>query len=251
MQREMEQDLIAAIEGARDGGADEILVADSHSVGMNITPRNLPDGVKLVRGYPRKYYMMAGLTSDFDVAFFIGYHAPAGHLHGQMDHTYSSYSIFQVKVNGEVFGESELNALYASELGVPIGLITGDKALFQFSSPKFPETTRFVVTKEGESRFAAILYPVQKVREEIKKATAEVVAHTSELRLFRREPVDSKFHLEIEVIDTLRADLIEVMPGFSRIDGRKLAYEANSAAEVLRVVHAAAIMGAYARFLTG
>ena len=251
MGREMEKDLLAAIEGAFEGGATEILVADSHSVGMNVSPNSLPDRVRLVRGYPRTYYMMAGLDESFDVAFFVGYHAPAGYLHGQMDHTYSSFSIYEVRVNGEIFGESELNALYAGELGVPIGLITGDKALFEFSSPKFPETTRFVVTKEGMSRFSALLYPVQEVRAEIRRKAEDAAKNAGSLELFRRRPENGEYVVELTLLDTVRADLASIMPGMERVDGRTVRYHAKSASEVMRVVHATAIMGAYARYLTG
>ncbi len=251
MSKMMLGDLMAAIEGAFDGGADRILVADSHSYGMNIPPHELPRNVELVRGYPRKYYMMAGLDGDFDVVFFIGYHAPAGYLHGQMDHTYSSFSIFRVRVNGEVFGEAELNALYAAELGVPVGLITGDSALMEFSKPNFPETVRFVVTKEGMSRFSARLYPVEEVHEKIREQARETVNASKSLKLFDKLDPDGGYELEIELNDTLKADLIEVMPGFERIDGRRLMYRASTAADVLRVVHASAIMGAYARLLSG
>lgn len=250
MSKEMEADLLAAINGALEAGADEILVADSHSVGMNISPEVLPDRVTLVRGFPRKYFMMEGLTSEFNVAFFIGYHAPAGYIRGQMDHTYSSYSLFEVKVNGEVFGEAELNALYTGQLGVPVGLITGDKALFEFSHPKFPPTTKFVVTKEGVSRFSAKLYPLSKVRKKIKDAAYEIVRNVNSLEIFKRHTDNGKFAVELTLSDTLKADLIEIMPGFERVDGRRLMYIASTPAEVLRVVNAASIMGSYARFLT-
>ncbi len=250
MSKEMEADLLAAINGAMEAGAEEILVADSHSLGMNVSPDILPDNVTLVRGFPRKYYMMEGLTPDYDVVFFIGYHAPAGYIHGQMDHTYSSYSLFEVKVNGEIFGEAELNALYAGQLGVPVGLITGDRALFEFSHEKFPSSVRFVVTKEGISRFSARLFPVSRVREEIKASAYKVVKNVNSLEIFKR-PLDmGKFMVELTLSDTLKADLIEVMPGFERIDGRRLIYRASSPAEVLRVVNAASIMGSYAKFLT-
>ena len=246
--KHMEADLLAAIHGAFDGGAKEIVVADSHSTGMNINPEVLPKNVQLVRGYPRVYYMMQGLTSDFDVVFFIGYHAPAGFIHGQMDHTFSSYTIYEVRVNGEVFGEAELNALYASYLGVPVGLITGDRALFEFSRPKFPDSVEFVVTKEGLSRYAAKLYPLEQVRKEIRDKAKTAVMKKHEL--FNRSPdQDGNYEVEIDVIDTLKADFIAIMPGIERVSGRTLRYYAKNPAEVLRVVHSAAIMGAYTRFL--
>ncbi len=250
MSKEMEADLLAAINGALEAGANEILVADSHSVGMNISPEVLPDKVTLIRGFPRKFYMMEGLTSEFDVVFFIGYHAPAGYLHGQMDHTYSSFSLFEVKVNGEVFGESELNALYAGQLGVPVGLITGDKALYEFSSKKFPPSTEFVITKEGISRYSAKLYPAKKVRNEIRAKARDILGKLDSLEIFKRDALDGRYEVEITVSDTLKADFIEIMPGFERINGRTLKFFASTPAEVLRVVNAASILSAYAKFLT-
>ncbi len=249
MSKHMELDLLAAIEGAFEGGADYILVADSHATGMNINPDVLPPDVDLIRGYPRPLYMVEGLTSEFDIVFFIGYHAPAGFSRGQMDHTFSSFSIYRITVNGEEFGEAELNALYAGELGVPVGLITGDKALFEFSSNKFPPTTRFVITKDGISKYSARLYPLEKVRNEIKIRAKEVVSEVEKLQIFKREKVHNGYVVEIELLDTLRTDFAALMPGIERVGGRKVRYSATNAREVLKLVHTVSALASFVLLL--
>ncbi len=227
----MVRDLLAVIEGAREGGAGFFRVADSHSYGMNVPPEALPPDVELVRGFPRPYYMMEGLTDEFDLVFLVGYHAPAGISSGQMDHTYSSSSYYRIAINGREVGEAEINALYAAELGVPVGLITGDKALHDFSRPNFPDPVRFVVTKVGVTRYAALLYPLERVREELRKGAREAVERSKEMGFFRLEP---PYEVEIEFLDTLRADLAASLPFLNRVSGRRAVFRANNADEVLR-----------------
>ncbi len=246
--KHMEGDLLAAIEGALEAGVEYILVADSHGRGMNIRPEILPDNVDLYRGYPRPFYMVEGLTSDFDLAFFIGYHAPAGFYTGQMDHTFST-TLYRVTVNGEEFGEAELNGLFAGSHGVPVGLITGDRALFEFSRNKFPETTEFVVTKEGVSKYSAKLYPVRRVREEIREKAKIVASKASELKIFSREKQEEGYTVEIELVDTLSADFASLMPGMERLSGRKLKYRAKSADEILKLINSVSILSSASRFM--
>src|SRR5919199_1805873 len=78
----MTAEVAAAIDGAREAGATEILVSDSHGNGLNLLVERLPADVRLVRSWPRPLGMMEGIDSSFGAAVFIGYHAgtanPAG-----------------------------------------------------------------------------------------------------------------------------------------------------------------------------
>ena len=47
------EEVIAAIEGAREAGADQILVSDSHGNGQNLLIDELPEDVQVVRSFPR------------------------------------------------------------------------------------------------------------------------------------------------------------------------------------------------------
>jgi D-amino peptidase len=105
----------AAIRGARKSGypVGLMTVCDAHAWGENILVDELEPGVTLITGTPRKYYMMHGISKEYDVVFLIGYHAMAGTRSAGMDHTYSSASIYSIRVNGQYVGETEINAALA------------------------------------------------------------------------------------------------------------------------------------------
>ena len=71
----MTAEVNACIKAAREAGADEILVSDSHGNGQNILIEKLPDDVMIVRSWPRMLGMMEGIDDSFDGAIFLGYHA--------------------------------------------------------------------------------------------------------------------------------------------------------------------------------
>jgi D-amino peptidase len=70
----MTAEVNAAIEAAREAGATEILVSDSHGNGQNLLLDKLPADVQVVRSWPRPLGMMEGIDASFDGAIFIGYH---------------------------------------------------------------------------------------------------------------------------------------------------------------------------------
>ncbi len=54
----MTAEVNAAIEAARDAGATEIVVSDSHGNGLNLLLDALPQDIELVRSWPRPLGMM-------------------------------------------------------------------------------------------------------------------------------------------------------------------------------------------------
>ena len=59
----MTAEALAAIAGARDAGATEILVSDSHGNGESLLIDQFPDDVRIVRSWPRPLMMMEGVDS--------------------------------------------------------------------------------------------------------------------------------------------------------------------------------------------
>ncbi len=125
----MTQEVIAAIEGARDAGATEILVSDSHGNGQNLLIEKLPQDITLVRAWPRPLMMMQGIDETFDAAIFIGYHASTDNPNGIRAHTMSSARLASVKLNGTPMPEAGINAAIAGHFGVPVVMISGDDAI--------------------------------------------------------------------------------------------------------------------------
>ncbi|MEX1267203.1 MAG: M55 family metallopeptidase, partial [Woeseia sp.] len=78
----MTDEVNACIEAAREAGATEILVSDSHGNGQNLLIERLPDDVMVVRSWPRPLGMMEGIDDSFDAVIFIGYHSSTDNSRG-------------------------------------------------------------------------------------------------------------------------------------------------------------------------
>lgn len=124
----MTNEALAAVRAAKDAGATEIVVSDSHGNGENLLIEEFPADVRLVRSWPRHGGMMAGLDSTFDAALFVGYHASTNNPRGVRAHTFSSAHLAKVGLNGSPVTEGEFNAAYAGALNVPVIFAAGDDA---------------------------------------------------------------------------------------------------------------------------
>ena len=92
----------AAIDGAADAGADEFLVNDSHSSMRNLYPDELHGRASYLSGRHKPLYMMQGLDSTFDAAFFVSYHGSMGSAESTLSHTYNPNAIAEVRLNATV-----------------------------------------------------------------------------------------------------------------------------------------------------
>lgn len=210
----------------------EILICDAHSHGNNLNILDLPSQVKLIQGHTRPYYMVEGLNDSFDAGFLIGYHAPIGTNKALMDHSYSSSSFYEVRINDQIVGESEINAILFSESNVPIVLISGDDQLSDFSQTNFPDT-KFVVTKRSIGKFSAELLHPDLVHEMLTKDTINALSQLPNVRCYRP---NQPYSVEIQLVNTLQADFAGIMPGVKRTDGRKLQFIAANGQELYRYI---------------
>ena len=137
--RLMTLEVNAAIAGAYDAGATEVLVSDSHGDAQNIDIELLDKRVRLVRSWPRPLGMMQGIDSTFDAVVLIGYHAGEGVEGAVIAHTFSGRE--SLKLNGEPASEVDFNAAVAADLGVPLVFVSGDQ----------------VVTAQAKQRYGAIV----------------------------------------------------------------------------------------------
>lgn len=124
----MTREALAAVQAAKEAGATEIVVSDSHGNGENLLIEMFPAEVRIIRSWPRRLSMMAGIDESFDAAIFIGYHASTDNAHGVRAHTFSSGRLTHVAVNGRPFTEGAWNAAIAGHFGVPVVMISGDDA---------------------------------------------------------------------------------------------------------------------------
>jgi len=122
------QEVLAAIEAARESGVTEILISDSHGNGENLLVDMLPEDVMLVRSWPRPLSMMEGIDSTFDAAILLGYHASTLNPDGVRAHTMSSGQLAGVWLNERPMMEAGISAAVAGHFGVPVIMISGDDA---------------------------------------------------------------------------------------------------------------------------
>jgi D-amino peptidase len=222
----MTNEASAAVAGAADAGARRIVVSDSHADMGNLLPHELDPRAELIQGTPKlPWSMLAGIDGGgepWTAAVFVGYHAGAGTQAAVLDHTYSG-AFSEVRVNGDVWNETHLNAALAGSFGVPIVFVSGDKACCDQAKERLP-WVRTVAVKEGlGNRTGRSLSPSRAqagirglVREAIK-----AVDHGAEV--WKPEP---PFALEVDVVNTNVADAIAVAPGSERRGPRTVGFDA-------------------------
>lgn len=146
-QRQMTQEVEAAIDGAIIGGATEILLKDAHDTARNLDISNLPVNCRVIRGWTHEpMCMVAGLDKSFDRAIFIGYHSKGGSARNPLAHTLSMMA--DVKINGEYASEFLINTYAAALHGVPVSFVSGDVGLTEEVQSINDNIVTFA-TKEG------------------------------------------------------------------------------------------------------
>ncbi len=200
---------------------DDVFLVDSHASGDNIPweiTYEFPN-IELVSGGIRKHYMMYGIDDSFDFVVFFGYHAGVGTLEANMDHTYSSSSIYNIWINGIEMNEALINSAFAGLYDVPIACIVGDDKVVEQTRVRIPNAL-YVSTKESIGRHSAVMKPmktVSKELEEVSKKLSESPKETFDVFKFEK-PIE----MIVEFSDTVRTDLVSSMPLVQRIDGRKV-----------------------------
>ncbi len=180
--RIMSQDANAAVLGAFDAGATEVVVRDSHGSARNILPDLLDPRALLIRdwsGGPKM--MMEGIDDSFDAVVFIGYHARAGTADAIIDHT-STGNVVDFAINGRSLPEAGYNALMAGHYGVPVVFVAGDQAICDQVTELFGEVATFA-TKRGIGAASLGLHP-EAAQEGIRAGVAEAVRNRGRYQPF-------------------------------------------------------------------
>lgn len=232
----------AAIRGIKSGSGHvgEILVCDSHARGENLIITDLEPQVTVIKGSPRRFYMIEGISRKFDILFCIGYHAMAGSQRAGMDHSYSSSVIYNIKINGRYVGETGINAAAAGYHGVPLGLVSGDDILAKEVQQFFGSKVEMVIAKHGISRFAAKCRLPSEVHEEIEVKAARAVAQRANLKPFQfKTPIRA----EIELMTSVMGDMVEPLPGVKRVSARTCSFKAKNVLEFYDVLQLICTLG--------
>jgi D-amino peptidase len=169
----MAEDANAAIRGAFDGGATEVVVNDSHGGQRNLLPEDLDPRARLISHSFKRYGMMEGLDDTFDAVLFVGYHAKADAPRGLFAHTGSGV-VRDLQINGRSVGEGGMNAALAAWYGVPVVLVTGDDVAVAEVKESAP-SAKGVVVKRAINIRAVELRPLAEARKDIQAGAREAV----------------------------------------------------------------------------
>ncbi|GAA1975051.1 M55 family metallopeptidase [Nocardioides panacihumi] len=229
-QQLMTQETNAAIDGAFAGGATDVLVSDSHGTMDNLIHEQLDPRARLIFGTPRGFCMAEGLTDDFDLALFVGYHAPAGAV-GVLAHTFSSH-FTAVRVNGHDASEASVNALFAATRGVPVGLVTGDDVICALAEASLPGVST-VAVKRSIGFSSAESMPPSLACEAVRAGARSAVERSDPRKLLS---IPSRLHVEFEMPNATAAELASGIPGVVRSGDRTVGREVDSADELLGLV---------------
>jgi D-amino peptidase len=228
----MTGDANAAILGAYDAGAEEVLVNDSHWIMRNLLLEQLDPRARTIKGFHKSLCMVQGLDASYGGAVFVGYHACAGTEGGVLNHTMLGKEIQNIYLNGEPTGETRLNAAYAGHFGVPVLVVAGDAAVCA-EAERFLDGVQTVAVKDGIDKFAANCLHPQVAQARIREATARAVAEPSRPAPYR---LSSPYRLGIEWNSTTIAATCAMIPGVELTGSRSVEFVTADYPELMRVL---------------
>ncbi len=225
---EITQDVNAAIRGLRKGGATEIIVADGHAARVwpdtfNIIPEKLEPGVQLVRGA-----VHLERATDLQALAMVGMHCRNGTPVGFMGHTTSGFTA--VKFNGEWFGEVEMLAAIAGELGVRTVMVAGDDATLREAKHYMPWIASAIV-KTATGRTSCDCLPGELTRPMIELAAMDGLCRAGDMPLFQ---VPGPVATEMFFPSAAHANMASTIPGSVPTGETSLLYTAPNFLEARR-----------------
>lgn len=213
--RMMTHDVNAAIRGAREAGAKDVVIKDGHATCKNLLIDELLPGVHLISGIGGgKDGMMNGLDESFDAAVLIGYHAMAGVAKGMMEHALSG-SIHRFWINGQAAGEIAASAAVAGAYNLPLVAVTSDEAGIQEARDILPHAAVYA-TKSGDARFMGTLKHPSETGKGIQAAVFDGCTRRMDIAPY---VVKGPITIRAEFHKVEEADTAAMLEGVCRLDG--------------------------------
>jgi D-amino peptidase len=226
----MTAEVLAAIQGAKEGGATQFVVADSHGNMQNLLIDRLPADVMVVRGSPRPLAMMEGIDSTFRAVMFIGYHSATTNPRGVRAHTMSSATLASVRINGTPVAESGINAAMAGAYGVPVVLVSGDEDAVG-EVKRLLGDVEVAPVKRSVGFHAAITMTPEAGQSLIRTRARAAVQR---VRDFKPYVVSGPYAVDLTFKNYLPAEVLAYLPGTVRVDAHTVRYSLKSMDDVSR-----------------
>ncbi len=176
-------ELIALVEGLKQGGARRIVIYDMHYYGRNIDVGMLPEGVTAICGKPPyRADWAGGLDDSFAGMILHGLHAKAGTPDALLAHSYE-HDIADLLLDNRSVGEIGMEAAIAGDFGVPTVMISGDSAGVAEAKELLPGLVA-VSVKESLGESAAACLSLGDSVQAIRQAAVELARQPPEVKPF-------------------------------------------------------------------
>src|SRR4051812_1176370 len=226
----MTAEVAAAIQGAKEAGATEFVVSDSHGNGESLLIDRLPAdaAVRIVRSFPRPLGMMEGIDSTFGAVIFIGYHTSTSSLTGVRAHTISSALLTKIALNGVAQSEAGINAVIAAHFGVPVVMITGDDQIVAETKQRLGNVEGVAVKRAIGFHSAETMVPA---------AGAELIRQRAKIAVQRRGEMKSyamtrPVTVEVSMKSYRPVEMLGYLPNVQRIDSHTVRFVGKDIVEV-------------------
>jgi len=225
---QMTREVNAAIGGALAGGADEVIVNDSHDGMRNLVGEELHPECRYISGNDKPLGMMQGIDLDgIGAVFYTGYHAKAGTPGAPLAHTWTGW-LNDVRFDGVSTGEFGINAAIAGYFAVPVVLVTGDEKAVAQTRELLGEGIVGVAVKEGISSTAALHVHPSRAQALIRDAAERAVRQVSSARPYA---LPSGVRVELDFEHQARADQAVLALGVERAGDRTIAFSPKDGLE--------------------
>ncbi len=228
----MTREALAAVEAAKAAGATDIVVADAHGNGQNLLIDQFPADVRVIRSWPRRLGMVAGVDDGVDAAIFIGYHAGTNNPAGVRAHTFSSANLTRVALNGANVTEGSWNAAIAGHFGVPVVMMSGDDAAIA-EVRKAVGNIEAAETKRSLGFHSALTLTPQAAVELIRQRVRAALERRQDFKPFR---VAGPVTVDVTFKNYLPAEVLAYLPMFERTDSHSIRFRAKDMVEASMIM---------------
>ncbi|MDQ3890082.1 MAG: M55 family metallopeptidase [Actinomycetota bacterium] len=231
----MTGDANAAIVGAFEAGATEVLVNDSHWIMRNLLIEQLDPRARVIKGFHKPMCMVQGLDETFDAAVFVGYHSCSGTELGILNHTLLGKEVHNMFLNGEPIGETRLNSLLAGHFGVPVSFVAGDDAVCREAKAVLGDELETFAVKDGIDMFTGNCLHPEVAQRGIREGVARALRG-----LDGREPyrVELPLTFGFEYSTTTIAETASWIPGVRKLRPFETEFTSEDLPGAMRIIFA-------------
>jgi D-amino peptidase len=228
----MTREAAAAVDAAKAAGATEIIVADAHGNGQNLLIDQFGPDVRVIRSWPRRLGMVAGLDDTVGAVIFIGYHAGTNNPTGVRAHTFSSANLTRVALNGVNVTEGSWNAAIAGHFGAPVVMISGDDAAIA-EVQKVVGPLEAAETKRSLGFHSAMTITPQAATALIGQRVRAALGRRQDFKPYR---VQGPVTVDVSFKNYMPAEVLAYLPIFERTDAHSIRFRAKDMVEASMIM---------------